>query len=130
MNDQLSNEDFASRAHEIVGVINRLKAEGKAGEALDEVQERFVDDEPNAELRRLGEVMALARRQALIQTRLDDDRQALHHGRLSHEEATSVGHHYEMLRHQACSYNHLLRGLIESCGQYFSRDELMTWLTS
>ncbi|GAC1370022.1 MAG: hypothetical protein NVSMB39_2450 [Candidatus Saccharimonadales bacterium] len=98
--------------------------------AIEAVTERFVNHEEHPELRRLGEVLALARRQAVIQGQLDDDREALHHGHLSHDELVSRGHHYEMLRHQACTYNHLLRGLIESWGHYFSHHELMDWLTA
>jgi len=130
MNDVLEHGDFAGRAAEILGLI--AEERGKVGlhEAINAVVERFVEAESHPELSRLGEVMALARRQAVIQEQLDDDREALHHGMLSHEEHIERGHHYEMLRHQACSYNHLLRGLIESCGHYFSRDELMSWLTS
>jgi len=130
VNDALSYEDFAKRADEILGLIGRLRLGHSLGEAIDLAEERFVVGEANAELRRFGEVMVLARRQAVIQSQLDDDREALHHGHLDHEELTSVGHHYEMLRREACSYNHLLRGFIESCGQYFSRHELMGWLTS
>ena len=118
------------RAHDIVRLITDLRQEMGLKAAIDAVTERFVDNEEHPELRRLGEVLALARRQAVIQNQLDDDREALHSGYLNHEERTERGHHYEMLRHQACSYNHLLRGLIESCGHYFSHHELMDWLTT
>ena len=130
MNNALGQEDFARRADDILGLI--VDQRGKVGldEAINLVMERFVEAEGHPELKRLGEVLTWARRQAVIQEQLDDDREALHHGRLSHDELTERGHHYEMLRHQACSYNHLLRGLIESCGHHFSRDELMGWLTS
>jgi len=126
----VNREMLIHRAEEILAVISQARGEHGMKEAIDEVVERFVDGEPHEQLKRLGEVMALARRQALIQQLLDIDREALHHGHLAHEELVSTGHHYEMLRHQACSYNHLLRGLIESCSQYFSRDELMGWLTT
>jgi hypothetical protein len=122
------DNEFADRAREILGLVGRLRAEMGLHEATTVAIERYVDDEPNPELRRLGEVLLLARRQALLQQRLDDDREALHHGHLSHEELTSTGHHYEMLRREACTYNHLLRGFIEACGQYFSRDGLLDWL--
>jgi hypothetical protein len=118
------------RAHDVVRLITDLRQEMGLAAAIDAVTERFVDHEEHPELRRLGEVLALARRQAVIQHQLDDDREALHHGHLNHEERISRGHHYEMLRHQACTYNHLLRGLIESCGHYFSHHELMDWLTT
>lgn len=133
MNDlepSVTRQDIGRRAQDIVRLIADLRPQMGLDAAIDAVHERFVDSEEHPQLRRLGEVMAYARRQALIQTRLDDDREALHHGNLNHEERISTGHHYEMLRHQACTYNHLLRGLIESCAQYFSRDELHAWLTS
>jgi hypothetical protein len=130
MERALNHEDFARRAMAILRVITKLRQHCGLDEAINIVSEEFVDHETHPQLKRLGEVLAFARRQALIQNRLDDDRESLHHGHLSHEELISVGHHYEMLRHQACAYNHLLRGLIESCGHYFSHDELLGWLTS
>lgn len=133
MNEQITTIDSNSikqRAQDVVRLISDLRREMGLKAAIDAVEERFVDNEPHPELRRLGEVLALARRQAVIQNQLDDDREALHHGHLNHEELVSRGHHYEMLRHQACMYNHLLRGLIESCGHYFSHHELMDWLTA
>jgi hypothetical protein len=126
----VTREMLKRRAEEILAVIAHLRATHGMKEAVSVVVEKFVDDESHAELKRLGEVLALARRQALIQQALDIDREALHHGHLSHDESVSTGQHYEMLRHQACGYNHMLRGLIESCSQYFEREELMQWLTS
>jgi hypothetical protein len=130
MNNALIAADFSRRANDILLLIELERGRLGLHEAINLVVERFVEDENHPELKRLGEVMALARRQAVIQEQLDDDREALHHGGLNHEELTERGHHYEMLRHQACSYNHLLRGLIESCGQNFSRDDLMDWLST
>jgi hypothetical protein len=126
----LSPEVFAERAKQMLGLMNNLRAEVGLTEAINTAVERYANDEPNAELRRFGEVLGYARRQALIQQQLDDDREQLHHGHLSHEENESVGHHYETLRHEACVYNHALRGLLEACGQYFTREELMSWLTT
>jgi hypothetical protein len=126
----LTREMFAHRAEEILQLVARHRGEVGLHEALRLASDRFLDEEPYPELRRFAEVIILARRQAMMQRQLDDDREALHHGHLSHEELVSTGHHYEMLRHEACTYNHLMRGLIESCGQYFSRDELMGWLTA
>jgi hypothetical protein len=126
----LSEGVFAKRAEEILGLIDHLRGELGLTEAINVVVDRYVDYEPQPQLRTFGEVVALARRQALLQQRLDDDREALHHGQLSHDELVSKGHHYEMLRHEACQYNHKLRGLIESCGQFFTRSELTRWLTS
>ncbi len=130
MNNMLQAEDFSRRANDILLQIELQRGRLGLHEAINQVVERFVDDESHPELKRLGEVLALARRQSVIQEQLDVDREALHHGGLNHEELTERGHHYEMLRHQACSYNHLLRGLIESCGHHFSRDELMDWLSA
>ena len=116
------------RAEAILGTLERLRREVDLAEAFEQTVEQFVENEPHPELKRLGEVLVLARRQALLQHYLDDDREQLHHGHLEHEARESVGHHYEMLRRQACEYNHLLRGLIESASQYFSREELLAWL--
>lgn len=121
---------FARRADDILALMATLRTQLGLEEAIRVVAERYVDGEEHPELRRLAEVISYARRQALIQQRLDDDREQLHSGLLEHDERVSVGHHYEMLRHQACEYNHLLRGLIESSGQYFSREDLMGWLVT
>ncbi len=123
-------EKLKGRAEEILAIIVHVRGVEGLKEAISEVVERFVDAEPDVELRRLGEVLALARRQALLQELLDVDREALHHGHLNHDEHVETGHHYEVLRHQACTYNHLLRSLIETGSQYFSREELMGWLTA
>ena len=126
----LVRENFTRRADEILSLIGRLRQDRDLKEAIQAVAAQFIDQEPQAELRRLGEVLAVTRQQAVVQGRLDTDREALHHGNLSHEQRISTGHHYEMLRHAACTYNHLLRGLIESCSQYVSRDELLGWLSA
>jgi hypothetical protein len=124
----LNRAEFVHRADEVLDMVIRLRGELGLEEAIRVVIERYVDDEPHPELRRLAEAIAYARRQALIQQRLDDDREQLHHGHLSHDELVSVGHHYEMLRQEACEYNHLLRGVIEYSGMLFTRDLLMRWL--
>jgi hypothetical protein len=126
---EVNRESIKRRAEEILAVISHLRVTDGMKEAIHVVVERFVEEEAHPELKRVGEVLALARRQALIQQLLDLDREALHHGKLGHDELVSTGHHYEMLRHQACTYNHMLRGFIESCSQYVTRDELMDWLT-
>src|SRR6266699_5618821 len=110
----LDSSAFADRAKEILELINRMRGELGLTEAINMAAERFVDDETHPELHRFSFVVALGRRQALLQQGLDEDREQLHHGHLNHDQLTSVGHHYEMLRHEACQYNHLLRGLIES----------------
>lgn len=130
MEQQLSHEAFAARAEEIFAQINRVRAESGFHEAVTAAIEQFVDNEPHPELKRFGELLCLARRQAMLQERLDDDREALHHGHLSHEELVSRGHHYEALRYDACLYNHMLRGFLESSGHYLTRDDILGWLTT
>src|SRR5437868_1577500 len=100
----MSHAIFEHRAQEILDLIAEVRKSHGFGEAISAVHERFAVEEVHPELRRFGEVMAFARRQAVLQERLDDDREQLHHGHLSHEELESVGHHYEMMRHQACTY--------------------------
>jgi len=126
----VARADFVRRAEEILGTIARLRGEWGLNEAVRVALEQFVDAEAHGELKRFGMVIALARRQAMIQQQLDDDREQLHHGHLGHEALTVLGHHYEMLRRSACEYNHELRSVIESVGQYFTRDELTDWLVS
>jgi hypothetical protein len=126
--EPLSRESFEHRSVEILTFVNELRREWGLQEALRTAAEYYVDDEPQPELARLGQVLVRARQQALLQQQLDEDREALHSGRLQHEERVSTGHHYEMLRREACAYNHELRGLIETDGHYFSRDQLTNWL--
>jgi hypothetical protein len=126
----LNNSTYVERAEAILGRINALRAAEGLAEAINTAMEEFVDAETSPELHRFSLVMILARRQALLQQRLDDDRESLHHGHLNHDELVSTGHHYETLRREACEYNHLLRGLIEASGHYFSREELTGWLSA
>jgi hypothetical protein len=126
----LDPRSFEWRAQDILGVIEDRRGEVGLNGAIDEAIEQFVDPEPNQELRRFGEIVALARRQALLQEWLDDDREQLHHGHLDHDGLVRVGHHYETIRHEACVYNHKLRGVIELSGHFFSRDQLTDWLVS
>lgn len=125
---RLGYADFARRAEEILSTIARMRAEWGLKEAITMAIEQYVDAEPHEELRRLAVVVTLARRQALLQQQLDEDRELLHSGKLAHEELSELGYHYEMLRREACEYNHALRNLIEASGQYFSRDDLTSWL--
>ncbi len=125
---RLNHGVFARRAGEILTTLEELRQERGWAEAVTAAIEEFVEREPQAELRRFGEALALARRMAVVQERLDDDRQRLHHGELNHEQRVSVGHHYEMLRQDACTYNHLLREVMETSGQYFLHRELEDWL--
>lgn len=127
---ELSRAVFARRAEEVLEMVARLRTEWGLDEAVRLAVERYVEDEPHPELRRLAEVVAYARRQALLQQQLDDDRERLHHGHLNHEQLVETGHHYEAVRYEACKYNHWLRNLIETCGHYCSRDDLMGWLVT
>lgn len=124
------SEALHQRAREILRLIHDLRGEMGLREALDTVIERYVEHEEHPEMKRFSEVIALARRQAVLQVQLDDDREMLHHGHLNHEELVVRGHHYQVLRHQACSYNHLLRNVIQDSGQYLTYRELMEWLTT
>ena len=125
---RLGYADFVRRAQEILSTITRLRGEWGLKEAITAAIEQYVDAEPHSELKRLGAVITVARRQALLQQQLDEDREQLHSGKLGHEELSELGYHYEMLRREACEYNHVLRDLIESSGRYFSRDDLTGWL--
>lgn len=125
-----AKDAFWRRAQSIIEHVDERRSEVGLNEALTEVHERFVDAETNQELRHFAEVVVGARRQAKLQEWLDDDREKLHHGHLGHEELTSLGHHYEALRHEACVYNHKLRSVIELSGHHFSREDLTDWLIS
>src|ERR1700683_3101228 len=126
--EALSREGLTQRAAEILTFIEQLRQEWGLQEALRAAEEYYVDNEAHGSLQRLGRVLVRARRQALIQQQLDEDREQLHRGRLPHNELVSTGHHYEMLRREACEYNHELRTLIEVDGHHFSRYELTDWL--
>src|SRR5664279_2832408 len=125
---QRNHEAFSTRAGQILDMLGARRGEADWSTVLDEARERYVEAEKNGSLRLLGEVLLRARQMALVQRRLNDDREALHHGHLDHEEHVSVGYHYEMLRREACEYNHLLRGMIETDGRDISRHELIGWL--
>ena len=125
----LTHKQLEARAEDIISLITELRPQLGLAEALTATWDRYVDGEPQVDLRRFSELIADARRQAMIQRQLDDDRMRLHSGELDHEHRVEVGHHYETLRREACIYNHLLRGVIEQYGEHFSRDELTDWLT-
>lgn len=126
----LNEAVFANRAQAILDAIRERRAGSGLREAMLEIRDQYVYDETTEELARFGEIIVMARSQALLQEQLDADREDLHHGHLNHEQRVSTGHHYEMLRREACEYNHLLRDLIESCGQHFSREALLDWLST
>jgi hypothetical protein len=122
------SDAFGRRAAAIMEFVDEHRAELGLNAALTAAAERYVEPETNQELKHFAEVLVSSRRQAMLQELLDDDREQLHHGRLDHEGLTSVGHHYETLRHEACVYNHKLRSVIELSGHHFSREDLMGWL--
>ncbi len=125
----LQHWDFEQRAEAIIGLLEVLRPQVGLSEAQTQLWERFVEHEPGEDLRRFSEIIADGRRQATTQRQLDEDREQLHHGDLNHEGRVAVGHHYEMLRREACIYNHLLRGLIARYGDQLNRHELTDWLT-
>jgi hypothetical protein len=120
----------AVRSRDILFELRQLKERGQTADGIADLEERYIYRESAFGLRTLGELLLHARRQAHIQDRLNGDREALHSGRLSHEELIETGHHYETLRHAACEYNHLLRGFIEAHRDEVDRDDLTRWLTS
>ncbi len=122
--------DFAKRAREILMAIETNRSGLGLTDALLLVNEQFADGEPRSELRALAELMVQARRMALVQQQLDEDRERLHHGHLGHDELTEVGHHYEMLRYEACAYNHKLRSFIEAHRELVEREDLTDWLSA
>jgi hypothetical protein len=130
MEDNLNEAIFTERAHTILSLIQELRSEMGLEEAARVATDRYVNDETQPELVSFGRVLLTARHHALLQDQLDNDREQLHHGHLSHEQRISVGHHYEMLRREACEYNHSLRGLIERSGSHFLRHDLISWLTN
>jgi hypothetical protein len=125
----LTHTDFTRRAEEIISHIHQLRAELGLSAALTHTWERYVEAETNPELRRFSEVIADARRQAMLQRRLDVDREQLHHGHLTHDQLRETSYHYVTLRREVCVYNHLVRGVIEHHWEHFHRDELTDWLT-
>ena len=125
MHDQLS-----LRADEILVFIESNRAEyGWSGD-IDLARDKYVHQEAQPGLQALGDLILKARGLALIQGQLDDDRRALHSGRLNHAQNISIGHHYEMLRAEACGYNHQLRGFIEAHREAVDRYDLTRWLAT
>ena len=118
------------RAALMLAAIAKLREEHPLSEAINQSWERFVEAEPDTDLRQLSEVILDARRQNMIQQQLNDDRDQLHQGKLSHEEDVSVGLHYTMLRREACTYNHVLKAVISHWGPQMSREQLTAWLTT
>jgi hypothetical protein len=125
-----NSSPIVQRAEEILIFVESYRAEFGWARVAELAREKYVENEQQLGLQALGDLLLRARTMAVIQNQLDDDRQALHSGRLSHEQNISIGHHYEMLREQACTYNHQLRGFIEAHRENIDRLELTRWLTS
>ena len=121
---------LTQRAEEILLFIESYRNEYGWSHVLDLARGQFVDNESQLELRALGDLIVKARTMAVVQNQLDEDRQKLHHGHLSHSENISVGHHYESLRYEACAYNHQLRGFIEAHRESVDRYDLTDWLAT
>lgn len=126
--NMLERAQIVNRVEEIISALERGRTEHGVSEGLTLVWEQYVDGESDVELRRLSEIVADARRQAVAQRHLDDDKDRLHQGGLNHEERVEVGHNYEMLRRMACTYNHLLRGFIEKYADVVEEREVIDWL--
>lgn len=124
-----THAELVSRAHEILADIEHQRPGYGNDGGFHELIERWVDAEPEPALRRLAEILTQARQQAGIQRQLNSERELLHHGHLNHDQLVETGHHYEMLRHAACEYNHLVRGFIEGNRDEVYRDDLTQWLS-
>ncbi len=125
----IGRSDLVTRAHLVLADIEKYRDTHGVQESTKLAEERWIHGEPDGTLQHLAELLVRARQQALIQNQLNTDREALHHGRLSHEQLVTTGHHYEMLRHAACEYNHTVRSFIEGNREEVDRDHLTQWLT-
>jgi hypothetical protein len=112
----------------IVSDLDRLRAEQGQSEAMTSVWEKYVEAETDPELRRLGELVADSRRQAMIQRQLDEDREAMHGGRLDREQFQEMHHRFDTLRRNACVYNHMTRVFIDEYAEVVSEHELLDWM--
>ena len=90
--------------------------------------EKYVEGEADAGLRRVGELVADSRRQAITQRQLDDDREAMHSGRLNQDQFVELHHRFDTLRRDACVYNHMTRVFIDQFAEVVSERELLDWL--
>ncbi len=111
-------EELASQSH--------LYGKSEAVNYLEEVYANGSRMEP---MSRLALLLLHAGQHAKLQTLLDSDREALHGGRLDHEQRIETSNHYETLRHAACEYNHAVRSFIESHREDVTRDQLVDWLS-
>lgn len=124
-----AESNYATLAHTVLREIAELEQVHGHDEALRQLIDHYQGHGHEHE-GRLARLLLHARQQARLQDQLNHDRQALHAGRLGHEERASLGHHYETIRYAACEYNHTVRGFIESNREHVSRDELTGWLTT
>jgi hypothetical protein len=121
--------EYLNRAELIIDEIQKGLAKHPQNEVIDDLREKYLyKSDDDIELQRLTQVMLRSRQQSDIQDALNADRTRLHDHGLTHEEKISVGAHYEMLRHEACEFNHALRTLMENNGKYFTRDQLTGWI--
>lgn len=121
---------LTERAEEILVFLESYRAEYGWQQVVQLAREKFVENENQPGLQALADLLLKARTLAVVQNQLDDDRRALHSGRLRHEQNVSIGHHYEMLRAEACGFNHQLRGFIEAHREAVDRYELTRWLAT
>ncbi len=126
----LRHRDLVRYAELILRTIEENRTHLGLNEAIGATREQLVDSENDPELRALGELLVRARALAVTQNQLDEDRRLLHAHHLQHDELVQVGHHYEMLRQEACDYNHHLRRFIEAHQGTISRRELSDWLVT
>lgn len=121
--------DLPELVEHVLAEYQDLSRDRGQSEAAAHLQEHYDSDDVAPELQLLAEVLLKSGRQAEIQDQLNADRELLHHGHLSHEQLIERGKHYETLRHAACEYNHLVRGLIEGHRDQFTREQLTDWMT-
>ena len=122
--------DFTHRAQDVLLFLDVYRGRHERPRMVELANEQFITHEQRPELRQLAQLLLLARQQSELQRALDADRAQLHSGRLAHEARVTVGHHYEMMRRDACEYNHHLRGFVEANREHVSRADLTDWLTT
>lgn len=129
--ESADHERFVARAADIITTVSDgLRDSKPLHEAIGIAIENYIghpdDDE---KLQKFSHLIVNARKQAMIQDQLNEDRRLLHSGTLSTEDDISRGKHYDMLRREACEYNHELRKFIEGHSGDVTRDELTGWLS-
>jgi hypothetical protein len=128
---QVSNVDYAALQIKVEGLLadmaqlTQMYGRSEAASSIEDTYEKG----DNPILKHLAKLLTRAERQALMQDRLDADRNDLHSGLLSHDQRQETSHHYETLRYTACEYNHLVRSFIESHREDVSHQQLGDWLT-